>query len=97
MEMTFEKAHDNWNRVIGDDSTLTAEEVKAAAQWFDDFSAKLSDKASQSEQELQKAIQSQENKETIKRKIKSAESDKRKLEDCIRKYDDLMDWLNTHK
>ena len=90
MEMTFGKAHDIWSRVISGDSTLTEDEVKAAAKWFDDFSAKLSDKASQSEQELQEAIQSKENIETIERKRKAAESDKCQLNDCIRKYDDLI-------
>ena len=98
MEMTFGKAHDIWSRVISGDSTLTEDEVKAAAKWFDDFSAKLSDKASQSEQELQEAIQSKENKETIeRRKREAAESDKRQLEDFINKYDDLINWLKARK
>lgn len=48
MEMTFGKAHDIWSRVVCGDKTLTNEEMKAAAQWFDDFSVKLNDKVSQS-------------------------------------------------
>ena len=94
MEMTFGKAHDIWSRTVSGDKTLTADEVKAAAQWFDEFSAKLSNKASQSEQELQEAIQSQESENSIERKRNAAESDKRQLEDFIRKYDDLAG--NSH-
>lgn len=39
MEMNFGKAHDIWSRVVGGDKTLTVDEVKAAAQWFNDFCA----------------------------------------------------------
>ena len=96
MEMTFGKAHDIWSRVVCGDKTLTNEEVKAAAQWFDDFSAKLSDKVSQSKQELEEAKQTQE-QDTIEKKSNAAESDKRQLEDIIRKYDELMNWLNLQE
>ena len=95
MEMNFGKAHDIWSRVVGDDKTLTVDEVKAAAKWFDDFSSKLSDKASKSKQELDNAIQTKEEESSIERKRKAAESDKRQLDDFIRKYDDLTNWLNT--
>ena len=47
----FGKAHDIWSRVVSGDKTLSEEEVKAAATWFDDFCAKLSDKAIKSKQE----------------------------------------------
>ena len=92
MEMTFGKAHDIWSRVVSGDKTLTEEEVKAAANWFDDFCAKLGDKASQSRQELEETMESQD-KETIDKKNKAAESDKRQLDDFIKKYNDLMNWL----
>lgn len=92
MEINFGKAHDIWSRVVSGDKALTEEEVKAAATWFDDFCAKLGDKACQSQQELEEAMESQD-KETIDKKNKAAESDKRQLDDFIRKYDDLMNWL----
>ena len=57
MEMTFGKAHDIWSRVVNGDKTLTNDEVKAAAQWFDDFCATLNDKVSQSKQELEETMQ----------------------------------------
>ena len=95
MEMTFGTAYDIWNRVINGDKTLTEAEVKDALKWFDDFSGKLSEKASQSEHELQRAIQKQEEKAIIERKRKATESDKRQEEDSVRKYDDLMNWLNA--
>lgn len=81
--MTFVKAHDNWSRMVFGDKTLTSEEAKAAAQWFDVFSVKLDDKTSQSKQELEEATQSQ-NQDAIEKKSKASESDKRQLEDCIR-------------
>ena len=37
MEMTFGKAHDIWSRVVSVDKTLTADEVKSATEWFDEF------------------------------------------------------------
>lgn len=92
MEINFGKAHDIWSRVVSGDKTLTEEEVKAAAKWFDDFCPKLSDKSILSKQELEETMESQE-KETIDKKSKAAESDKRQLDDFIRKYDDLMNWL----
>ncbi len=94
--MTFGKAHDIWSRVVCGDKSLTNEEVKAAAQWFDDFSAKLNDKVSQSEQELEEAMQTQD-QDTIEKMSSAAESDKRQLEDIIRKYDDLINWLNSQE
>lgn len=92
MEMNLGKAHDIWSRAVSGDKALTEEEVKAAAKWFEDFSARLSDKASQSQHELEKTMRTQ-GKETIERRSKAAESDKRQLDDFIRKYDDLMNWL----
>jgi hypothetical protein len=92
MEINFGKAHDIWSRVVSGDKTLTVEEVKAAAKWFDDFCTKLSDKSILSKQELEETMESQE-KDTIDKKSKAAESDKRQLDDFIRKYDDLMNWL----
>ena len=94
MDITFGKAHDIWSRVVCGDKTLTNEEVKAAAQWFDDFSAKLIDRVSQSKQELEEALQTQ-NQDTIEKKSKAAESDKRQLDDFVRKYDILIHWLNS--
>lgn len=94
--MTFGDAHDVWSRAVCGDKTLTIEEVKAAAQWFDEFSDKLSDKASQSQQALDDAIERHEDDAEIEKKSKAAESDKRQLEDCIRKHDDLIGWLNTN-
>ena len=38
--MFFGKAHDIWSRVVRGDKTLSEDEVKAAAKWFDDFCAK---------------------------------------------------------
>ena len=96
MEMTFGKAYDVWNRAVGEDKSLTFDEVKDAAQWFDDFNDKLSDKASQSQQALDEAIERHEEDAEIENKSKAAESDKRQLEDSIRKHDDLIGWLNTH-
>ena len=74
---------------------MTEDEVKAATQWFDDFSVKLNYKVSQSKQELEEAMQS-ENQDAIEKKSNAVESDKRQLEDIIRKYDDMIDWLNLH-
>ena len=96
MEMNFGKAHDIWSRVVSGDKTLSEEEVKAAATWFDDSCAKLSDKASQSQQELEEAMQTQ-NQDTISQKSKATESDKRQLDDFVRKYDDLINWLNIQE
>ena len=93
MEMNFGKAHDIWSRVVCGDKTLTEEEVKAAATWFDDFCAKLSDKACKSKQELKEAELAHA-EEVIAKKGKAAESDERQLDGFIRKYDDLMKWLN---
>ena len=93
MEMSFGKALDIWCRVVSGDKTLSEEEVKAAATWFDDFISELSNKASQSKQELDDVDTAQE-KETIDKKNKAAESDKRQLDDFIKKYDDLIKWLN---
>ena len=59
MEMTFGNAHDIWRRVVSGDNSLTEEEVMIAAKWFEGFIPKLSDKASQSKQELEDAIQAQ--------------------------------------
>ena len=97
MEMTFGDAHEVWNRAVCGDKTLSSDEVKAAAQWFDEFSDKLRDKASQSQQALDDAIERHEDDAAIEKKCKAAESDKCQLEDCIRKHDDLIGWLNTHK
>ena len=94
MEMTFGKAHDIWGRAVRGDETLSEDEVKAAAQWFDKFLGTLSDKASQSQQALDDAIERHEDDAAIEEKSKAAESDKRQLEDCIRKHDDLIGWLN---
>lgn len=94
MEMDFGNALDIWRRVVCGDNTLTNDEVKAAARWFDDFSSKLSDKATQSEQELETARLHR--MQEIERKSKGFESDKRQLDNFIRKYDDLINWLNTH-
>ena len=96
MEMTFGKAHDIWSRVVCGDKTLTIDEVKAAAQWFDDFSVKLNDKFSQSKQELEEVMQAQD-QDAIENKRKATESDKRQLDDVVRKYDDLINWLNSQK
>ncbi len=95
MEMNFGNAHDIWCRVVCGDNTLTNEEVKAAEQWFDDFITKLSDKASHSKQELEAAMQTQE-KDAIEKWNKAVESDERQLDVFIRRYDDLIRWLNTH-
>ena len=65
MEMKFGKAHDIWGRVVSGDDTLSDDEVKAAAEWFDEFSGKLCDKASQSAQALEDAIQRHENDDAI--------------------------------
>lgn len=96
MEMNFGKAHDIWSRVVCGDKTLTNDEVKAAATWFDDFSAKLSDKVSQSQQELEEAMQTRD-LDAIEKKSKATESDKRQLDDFVRKYDDLINWLNIQE
>jgi hypothetical protein len=96
MEMTFGKAHDIWSRVVCGDKTLTDEEVKAAAQWFDDFSVKLNDKVIQSKQELEEAMPTRD-QDTIEKKRKATKSDKRQLDDVIRKYDDLTNWLNSQQ
>ena len=96
MEMNFGKAHDIWSRVVSGDKTFTEEEVKAAAQWFDDFSATLNDKVSQSKQVLEEAMQTRD-LDAIEKKSKANESDKRQLDDSIRKYDDLRNWLNLQK
>ena len=96
MEMTFGKAHDIWSRVVSGDKTLTADEVKSATEWFDEFCTKLGNKSSQSKQELDEAIQAEE-KDTIEKKSNAAESDKRQLDDFIRKHDDLIGWLNKYK
>ena len=53
-------------------------------------------KASQSQQALDDAIERHEDDAAIEKKSKAAESDKRQLEDCIRKHDDLIGWLNTN-
>ena len=92
--MTFGKAHDIWGRAVRGDETLSEDEVKAAAQWFDKFLGTLSDKASQSQQALDDAIEQHEDDAAIEEKSKAAESDKRQLEDFISKHDDLIDWLN---
>ena len=94
MEMTFGKAHDIWGRAVCGDKTLSTDEVNAAAQWFDEFSDKLRDKASQSQQALDDAFEQHEDDAEIDKKRKAAESDKRQLEDFIRKHDDLINWLN---
>ena len=65
MEMTFGDAHDVWGRAVCGDETLSPDEVKAAAQWFDDFSDKLRDKASQSQQALDDAIERREDDAAI--------------------------------
>lgn len=93
--MNFGKAHDIWSRVICGDKTLANDEVKAAAQWFDDFIPILSNKASQSKQEMDDVMQTQE-KDAIEKKSKAVESDKRQLDDFVRKYDDLIKWLTLH-
>lgn len=93
MEMTFGKAHDIWSRAVSGDKTLTEEEVKAAVQWFSDFIPQLNNKACKSKQELKEAELAHA-EEVIAKKGKAAESDERQLDDFIRKYDDLMKWLN---
>lgn len=93
MEMTFGEAHDIWSRVVRGDVTLTQDEVKAAAQWFDDFIGKLNDKYVQSKQESEE-VQRTQQKDAIDKKRKSTESEKRQLEDFIRKHDNLINWLN---
>lgn len=93
MEMNFGKAHDIWSRVVSGDKTLSEDEVKAAAKWFDDFCAKLSDKASKSKQELEEADLAHA-EDAIEKRRKAAESDERQLGDFIRKFDDLIKWLN---
>jgi hypothetical protein len=90
--MTFEEAHNIWRRVVTGDKTLTIDKVKAAAQWFDDFIALLNDKASQSKQELEEAIQTRE-QVSIEKKTKATETDERQLDGFIRKHDDLINWL----
>ena len=90
--MTFGKAHDIWSRVVGGDKTLTKDEVKVAAKWFDGFIDKLQDKANQTKQKLEDEIQTQE-KDAIEKMSGAAESDQRQLYDFIRKYDDLVNWL----
>lgn len=97
MGMTFGGAHDVWKRAISGDETLREDEVRVAAQWLDKFSGKLGDKASQSWQDYQKSVDSQAEEETKEGKLKAAESDKRQVEDCVRKCDDLTNWLNTHQ
>ena len=92
--MTFGDAHEVWNRAVSGDNTLSTDEVKAAAQWFDEFSDKLSDKASQSQQALDDAIERHEDDAEIEKRTNAAEADKRQLEDFIRKHDDLINWLN---
>ena len=94
MEMTFGKAHDIWGRAVRGDETLSEDEVKTAAQWFDEFLGTLSDKASKSQQALDDAFEQHEDDAEIDKKRKAAESDKRQLEDFIRKHDDLINWLN---
>jgi len=94
MEMTFGNAHDIWRRVVSGDNSLTEEEVMIAAKWFEGFIPKLSDKASQSKQELEDAIQAQN---AIEKKSKAAEADQRQLDDFIRKYNDLISWLNSNR
>ncbi len=96
MEMNFGKALDIWSRVVSGDNSLTVEKVKAAVKWFDDFISELSNKASQSKQELDDVDTAQE-KDAIEKMSKAAESDKRQLYDFIRKLDDLIGWLNSHK
>ena len=93
MEMNFGKAHDIWSRVVSGDKTLTEEEVKAAVQWFSVFIPQLNNKACKSKQELKEAELAHA-EEVIAKKGKAAESDERQLDDFIRKYDDLMKWLN---
>lgn len=93
MEMNFGKAHDIWSRAVSGDKTLSEEEVKAAARWFSDFCSKLSDKLSKSKQELEKAELAHA-EDAIEKRRNAAESDERQLDDFIRKYDDLMKWLN---
>lgn len=92
MEMTFGKAHDIWGCVVSGDDTLSEDEVKAAANWFDEFIGKLSDKASQSQQALDDAIERHDGDAEIEKKRKSAESDRRQVDDFIKKYDDLIAW-----
>ena len=94
MEMNFGEAHDIWGRAVRGDETLSEDEVKAAAKWFDKFLGTLSDKASQSQQALDDAFEQHEDDAEIDKKRKAAESDKRQLEDFIRKHDDLINWLN---
>ena len=94
MEMTFGDAHDIWNRAVRGDETLSEDEVKAAAQWFDKFLGTLSGKASKSQQALDDAIERHEDDAEIEKRTNAAEADKRQLEDFIRKHDDLINWLN---
>ena len=92
--MDFGEAHDILERAMRGDKTLSEDEVKAAAKWFDEFCGKLSDKARQSQQTLDDAIERREDNDAIEKIGKAAESDKRQLEDFIRKHDDLTNWLN---
>ncbi len=95
MEMTFGKAHDIWGRVVCGDDTLSDDEVKAAAEWFDDFIGKLNEKASQSKQALDDANERSGNVAEIEKKSKAAESDRRQVDDFVKKHDDLIEWLNS--
>ena len=92
--MNFGKAHDIWSRVVSGDRTLSEDEVKAAAGWFDEFCGKLSEKESQSQQTLDEAIERHEDDVVIEKNGKATESDKRQLDDFIKKHDDLINWLN---
>lgn len=93
--MNFGKAHDIWSRVVSGNKTLTEEEVKAAVQWFSDFIPQLNNKACKSKQELEEAELAHA-EDAIEKRRKVAESDERQLDDFIRKYDDLIGWLNKH-
>lgn len=93
MEMTFGKAHDIWGRAVSGDGTLSEDDVKDAAKWFYDFIDKLNEKASQSKQDLDDAVERHEDDAVIEKKRKAAESDMRQVDDFIKKYDDLIAWL----
>lgn len=97
MEMTFGRAHDIWGRVLSSDKTLLEDEVREASQWFNEFNSKLSDKLSQSEEALQDALLTKKDNDIIKKKQIAVEADKRQVDDFISKYDDLINWLNSHK
>ena len=70
--------------------------MKAAALWFDNCE-NLSERASLFEKALGDAIERHEDDAVIERKRLAAESEKRQEEVFIKKHDELIAWLNSHK